>query len=69
MFATDTNTDTTKGVPGSYEAVGEADAFVAFRPVRGVSVELACDNVFNGDAYLFYRNPGRTFTAGVRIRR
>jgi iron complex outermembrane receptor protein len=69
MFATDTNTDTTKGVPGSYEAVGEADAFVAFRPVRGVSVEFACDNVFNGDAYLFYRNPGRTFTAGVRLRR
>lgn len=66
-FGLDTNLDTTKGVPGSYSESFVVGASVAYRAVRQVEFFASADNLFNRQYYVFYLNPGRSVSAGVRI--
>ena len=68
VFATDTNTDTTKHVPGTYDAFFETDVAATLPVTRHVSASLSADNLFDTHYYLFYRNPGRLLWAGVRVK-
>ena len=67
-FGLDTNLDTTKGVPGSYSPFFVAAASAAFRATGQVELFASADNLFNRQYYVFYLNPGRTFSAGARLR-
>lgn len=67
-FGLDTNLDTTKGVPGSYDSFVVAGASVAFRPTPHIEFFASADNLFDRHYYVFYLNPGRTFSAGARVR-
>jgi outer membrane receptor protein involved in Fe transport len=67
-FGLDTNLDTTKGVPGSYSPFFVAGASVGFRAMRRLELFASADNLFGRRYYVFYLNPGRTFSAGVRMK-
>jgi iron complex outermembrane recepter protein len=67
-FGLDTNLDTTKGVPGSYSPVFVAGASVAFRAMQQIELFASADNLFDRQYYVFYLNPGRTFSAGARVK-
>lgn len=68
VWATDTNTDTVKGVPGSYDAFFETDLLVSVRAHRLLTVVASVENMFDRQYYLFYRAPGRVFMLGARLR-
>ncbi len=68
VFALDTNTDTTKGVPGAYDGFLEIDSSINFALTRQIGVWFVAENILNRQYYLFYRNPGRTVAAGFRVR-
>jgi len=68
IFLTDTNTDTFKGVPGSYDEFFETDLLVSVRAHRWLTITASVENVFNQQYYLFYRAPGRVFMLGGRLR-
>jgi len=68
VFSTDTNTDTTKGVPGAYDEFFETDASVNYQVTRRLTASLAAENLFNRRYFLFYRNPGRMVYVGLRYR-
>lgn len=68
VFATDTNMDTTKHVPGSYNRFFELDAALNYSLSRYLGLSVTMENVLDSQYYLFYRNPGRTVLAGVRLR-
>jgi iron complex outermembrane recepter protein len=65
-FGLDTNLDTTKGVPGSYSPFFVAGASVGFRVMKRVELIASADNLFDHRYYVFYLNPGRTFSVGAR---
>jgi iron complex outermembrane recepter protein len=65
-FGLDTNQDTTKGVPGSYSPFFVAAASIAFRTIKHVEVFASAENLVDRRYYVFYLNPGRAFSAGVR---
>jgi iron complex outermembrane receptor protein len=68
VFATDTNTDVVRNVPGAYDLFAELDAAATWTLRPGVSVNASIENLLNRHYYLFYRNPGRVASAGVRLR-
>lgn len=68
VFATDTNTDTVRGVPGSYDEFFEFDGAVTLALTRALEAHVAVENLFDRQYYLFYRNPGRLVMAGLRVR-
>jgi iron complex outermembrane receptor protein len=68
IFTTDTNTDTTRGVPTGYEALREADLTVSWQASRRVGLYVNADNLFDTRYYLYYLSPGRVLLGGVRIR-
>lgn len=68
VFALDTNADTTKGVPGSYDEFFEVDAAANYRLGRHLTVTVSGENLLDRHYYLFYRNPGRVVMAGARVR-
>jgi iron complex outermembrane recepter protein len=68
VFATDTNTDTVRGVPGSYDEFFELDGAVTLALTRALEAHVAVENLFDRQYYLFYRNPGRLVMAGLRVR-
>lgn len=68
VFATDLNNDTVKHVPGAYDEFFEADLALNYALMRGVSVNVSAENLFDRQYYLFYRNPGRLLMAGLRVR-
>jgi iron complex outermembrane receptor protein len=68
VFATDTNTDTTRHVPGSYDDFFELDLALNYQLARHLSLNVTAENVLDSQHYLFYRNPGRVVRAGVRLR-
>ena len=67
-FGLDTNLDTTKGVPGSYSPFFVAGASVSFRATPKIELLASADNLFDRQYYVFYLNPGRTISAGARVR-
>lgn len=68
VFSTETNTDVVSGVPGTYEAFFETDLALAITPTRGLSLQLTAENLFDRRYFMFYRNPGRVLSAGLRLR-
>lgn len=68
VFSTDTNTDIVDGVPGSYNAFGEVDLSATWQASRRLSLQVTCENLFDRQYFMFYRNPGRLLLAGVRLR-
>ncbi|MGE3841669.1 MAG: TonB-dependent receptor [Vicinamibacterales bacterium] len=68
VFNTDTNTDSTKGVPGSYSPFFTSDAHVSLQLNPRVQPFVSGENLLNRRYYTFYLSPGRTVTGGVRVR-
>jgi len=68
VFSSDTNNDTVKHVPGAYDEFFEADLAVNYALMRSLSFNVAIENLFDRQYYLFYRNSGRTVMAGLRVR-
>jgi iron complex outermembrane recepter protein len=68
VFATDTNTDVVRGVPGAYDLFAEFDAALTCTLTRQVSLTASVENLFDRRYYLFYRNAGRLASGSVRVR-
>lgn len=68
VFSTETNTDVVSGVPGSYEEFFETDLAVTITPTPRLSLQLTSENLFDRRYFMFYRNPGRVVSGGLRLR-
>ena len=68
IFATDTNTDRTRHVQGSYDPFALADATLSYRLNDRIELYGQAENLAARTYYLFYLSPGRTVTGGVRLR-
>jgi len=68
LYSTDTNSDTTKGVPGSYSPYFVMDASVSYSLAPRVEPFVTSENLLNRKYYVFYLSPGRTIFGGVRVR-
>jgi iron complex outermembrane receptor protein len=68
VFATDTNSDVVRGVPGAYDLFAEFDAAASYTLTPRVSLNASIENLLDRRYYLFYRNAGRLAYAGVRVR-
>ena len=68
VFATDGNTDRTKGVYGAYDPFAEMEAAVSVELHRHLAFQFSADNLLDRRYYNYYPVPGRTVSAGLRIR-
>jgi iron complex outermembrane recepter protein len=68
VFATDTNTDVVRNVPGAYDLFAEVDAALTYAITPRISVNASIENLLDRRYYLFYRNAGRLASASVRVR-
>ena len=68
FFSTDTNTDTTRGVPGGYNPFFEMDATISFAVNRKLSFQINADNLLDRQSYQFSIMQGRSVFAGFRWR-
>lgn len=68
VFATDTNTDTVRNVPGAYDLFAEVDAAATFALTPRLQLTASVENLLDRRYYLFYRNAGRLVYGGVRVR-
>lgn len=66
-FGLDTNLDTTKGVVGSYSPFFVMGGSLSLDLGHGVAAFASVDNLLDRQYYVFYLNPGRTVSAGVRV--
>lgn len=67
VYSTDTNTDTVRGVPGSYNLFFEMDGTVSYHATKNVTLVANADNMLDRHYYLYYRSVGRSLFAGVRF--
>jgi iron complex outermembrane receptor protein len=68
MFATDTNTDVVKGVPGSFDPFFVADFNLGFQISRRLQIYGGLDNMLDRRFYQQYRDAGRLASIGLRFR-
>ncbi len=68
VFATDTNTDTVRNVPGAYDLFAETDVAATWSLTPALQLTASVENVFDRRYYLFYRNAGRLVFGGARVR-
>jgi iron complex outermembrane receptor protein len=68
VFTTDINSDTTRGVPTSYNPFFVADATVGYQVTKQVAVTANAFNLLDRQYWLYYRAPGRQVFVGLRIR-
>jgi iron complex outermembrane recepter protein len=68
VFATDTNTDTVRNVPGAYDLFAEVDAAVTYTLTPRISLNASVENLLDRRYYLFYRNAGRLASGSLRLR-
>jgi iron complex outermembrane receptor protein len=68
VFATDTNTDVVRNVPGAYDLFAEVDAAVTYTLTPRVSLNASMENLLDRRYYLFYRNAGRLASGSLRVR-
>lgn len=68
-FSSDTNTDTTRGVFGSYSPHFLADASFGVNVGRGFSVFTNVENILDRHYYQFFLSPGRSANIGIRWRK
>lgn len=67
-FSTDTNADTTRGVPGSYNPFFEMEATLSIELHRRASLLINADNLLDRRYYGFALSPGRAIYVGLRLR-
>lgn len=67
VYSTDTNTDTVRGVPGSYNLFFEMDGTVSYRATKNVMLVANADNILDRHYYYYFRSQGRSAFAGVRF--
>jgi iron complex outermembrane receptor protein len=68
VFATDTNTDTVRRVPGAYDRFVEVDLAATHALTRHLQLALSVENLLDRRYYLFYRSAGRLASGSVRLR-
>ncbi|MEQ1909612.1 MAG: TonB-dependent receptor [Vicinamibacterales bacterium] len=68
QFSSDTNTDTTKGVPGSYSPYFTTDAGLTYNVDSRWQVFASGENLLNRRYYTSSLSPGRTMYGGIRLR-
>lgn len=68
MFTNDTNTDTTRGVQGSYDPFFDSDATVNILLTTRYEAFVTVLNLLDRRYYQFNRNPGRLILAGFRMK-
>lgn len=68
QFNSDANTDTTKGVPGSYSPYFTTDAGLTYNVDSRWQVFASAENLLNRRYYTFSISPGRTMYGGFRLR-
>jgi iron complex outermembrane receptor protein len=68
VFATDTNTDVVRNVPGAYDLFAEVDAAVTYALTPRISLTASVENLLDRRYYLFYRNAGRLASGSLRVR-
>ena len=67
-YGTDTNSDTTSGVYGSYDPFFTADAKLSYQVTSFASVSLAVNNIFDKNYFTYYQAPGRTWYGTLTLR-
>ncbi|WP_260704107.1 TonB-dependent receptor [Edaphobacter flagellatus] len=67
VYSTDTNTDTIRRVPGSYDLFFEMDGTVSYRATKNVSFVANADNMLDRRYFLYYNSLGRSVFGGVRL--
>jgi iron complex outermembrane recepter protein len=68
VFATDTNTDVVRNVPGAYDLFAEVDAAATYTLTPRISINASIENLLDRRYYLFYRNAGRLASGSLRVR-
>jgi iron complex outermembrane receptor protein len=68
MFTNDNNTDTTRGVQGSYDPFFDSDLTGNVILTRRYEAFASVINLLDRRYYQFNRNPGRLLMAGLRIK-
>jgi iron complex outermembrane receptor protein len=66
-YRTDTNTDVVRGVPGSYNPFFELDATIGYDIKQRVTIYATFSNLLDREYYMYYLNPGRTASIGLRF--
>lgn len=66
-FETDQNLDTIRGVPGAYDPLFLMNVNVNYRVTNHVELFGTSDNLLDRQYFQFYRTPGRSTYAGVRL--
>jgi iron complex outermembrane receptor protein len=67
MFAADTNNDTTRGVPQSYDPFFLLEASFGYRLNRHVQFQVNGENLLDRRYFIYKRMPGRTAYAALRF--
>jgi iron complex outermembrane receptor protein len=68
VFATDTNADVVRNVPGAYDRFAEIDLAATHALTRHLQLAVAVENLLDRHHYLFYRSAGRLASANFRVR-
>jgi iron complex outermembrane recepter protein len=68
VFATDTNTDIVRKVPGAYDRFTEIDLAATYAITRRLQLAMSVENLLDRHYYLFYRSAGRLASGSVRVR-
>ena len=67
-FSSDGNTDTTRGVYGSYGPYFLMDGSLGFQLNSHFQAFVSTENLLDRSYYVYYLQPGRTASVGLRIR-
>jgi iron complex outermembrane receptor protein len=67
-YSSDANTDTTRGVCGSYCPYFVMDSSLGVRIDKHVQVFASVENMLDRYYFVYYLSPGRTANVGLRIR-
>ena len=68
VYSTDTNSDTSSGVIGSYDAYTVWNTKIGYRVTKNVDVSLAINNLFDKEYYSYYHAPGRSWFARINTK-
>ncbi|HEU0119442.1 MAG TPA: TonB-dependent receptor [Bryobacteraceae bacterium] len=68
FYASDTNLDTTRGVPGSFNPFFEMDVTMAAQLTKSLSLQISADNLLDRRYYQSFLAQGRSVFAGFRWR-
>ena len=67
VYSTDTNTDTIRGVPGSYNLFFEMDGTLTYEATRHLSIVANADNMLDRKYFFYYNSLGRSLFIGTRV--